>query len=175
MRDRFGGTTFTSLCEPGTGGVIACPCGNAPSGPGRGCDNSSGTGGAVLRAAGGTFLSSDSLVLSTSGERSTSLSLVLQGSARVPGGTVFGQGVGCAGGTLERLFTKQASGGAITAPEFEAGDQQLSVRSADLGDPISAGESRWYVVWYRDPVVQGGCPAASVFNASQTGKVSWSP
>jgi len=29
-------------------------------------------------------------------------------------------------------------------------------------------------VYYRDPVVPGGCPASSTFNATQTGRVAWS-
>jgi len=43
---------FTSVCDPGSGGVIACPCANPPAGPGRGCDNSSATGGAQLTSSG---------------------------------------------------------------------------------------------------------------------------
>ncbi len=175
IRDRFGGTTFTSLCEPGVGGVIACPCSNAPSGPGRGCDNSSATGGAVLSASGGTFLSSDSLVFTTSGEKSTALSMLLQGASLVPSGVVYGQGVRCTTGTFRRLYTKSASGGSITAPNFLAGNQQVSVRSQVLGDVILAGQSRWYLVYYRDPMVLGGCDASRTFNATQTGEVVWSP
>src|SRR6185369_359271 len=39
VRDR-NETGFTSLCDPGVGGVSSCPCSNPPSGSGRGCDNS---------------------------------------------------------------------------------------------------------------------------------------
>ncbi|MFN0006923.1 MAG: hypothetical protein ACKVXR_03370 [Planctomycetota bacterium] len=166
---------FTSLCDPGLGGVIACPCSNPPSGPGRGCDNSASTGGAILTAAGGASLSSDSLVFSTSGERPAALSIVSQWTGQVPAGAVFGQGVRCASGTLKRLYTKTASGGSITAPSFGGGDLQVSVRSAALGDTILAGQSRWYLVYYRDGVVLGGCPVGSTFNATQTGQVMWSP
>jgi Tol biopolymer transport system component len=175
VRDRVGGTSFTSLCNPGVGGVMACPCSNPPGGLGRGCDNSSATGGAVLSAAGGTFLSSDSLVFTTSAEKPTATSLVLQGTAASLGGSVYGQGVRCVGGMLERLFAKVASGGSITAPDFGAGDPTVSARSAAKGDPIQAGESRWYLVFYRDSTVMGGCPATSTFNTTQTGRVSWSP
>ena len=31
------------------------------------------------------------------------------------------------------------------------------------------------VSYYRDPVVLGGCPASSTFNATQTGQVGWWP
>jgi Tol biopolymer transport system component len=176
LRDRTGGPDFASVCAPGTNGVIACPCGNPPGGPGRGCDNSSGTGGAVLSASGGTYLSSDSLVFTTSGEKATALSIVMQGNAIVSTGAVHGQGIRCVGGTIiRRLFIETASSGSITAPDFAAGDPTVSARSAAKGDVIQPGQSRWYLVYYRDPIVLGGCPASSTFNATQTGRVSWSP
>ncbi len=166
---------FTSLCDPGVGGVIACPCSNPPGAPGRGCDNSSATGGAILSAAGIAYLSQDTLVFTTTGEKPTATSVVLQGTTSLASGTTYGQGVRCVGGTLKRLFVKAASGGSITAPDFGAGDPSVSVRSAARGDVIGAGQSRFYLVYYRDPVVLGGCPANRTFNATQTGQVSWSP
>jgi Tol biopolymer transport system component len=165
---------FASLCDPGVGGVIACPCSNPPSGPDRGCDNSASTGGAILSASGVASVSADSLVLTTSGEKPTALSIVVQGSAVVSSGLVYGQGVRCPGGTLKRLYVKLAHGGSITAPDFFVGDLYITERSAALGDPIQPGQSRWYLVYYRDPVVLGGCPSTSLFNATQTGQVSWS-
>jgi len=175
LRDSLGGPNFASLCDPGAGGVIACPCANAPSGPGRGCDNSSATGGAVLSASGGTYLSSDSLVFTTTGERPTATSIVLQGTSSPAAGIVYGQGVRCVAGSLKRLYTKPASGGSITAPDFGAGEPPVSVRSAATGDTILSGQSRWYLVFYRDPTVLGGCPGSSTFNATQSGRVTWSP
>ncbi len=175
VRDRLGGTSFTVVCEPGSGGVIACPCANPPSGPGRGCDNSYGTGGAILAASGGTFLSSDSLEFTTRGELPTALSILTQWTGTNATGVVFGMGVRCTAGTFKRLYTKFALGGSIRAPEFSAGDQQVSVRSAAFGDMIQPGQSRWYLVYYRDPIVLGGCSASSTFNATQTGQVTWWP
>jgi Tol biopolymer transport system component len=168
------GASFTSLCDPDVAGVIACPCANAPSGAGRGCDNSSSTGGASLSASGVAYLSMDSLVFTTSGETPTATSIVLQGTSEVTAGVVFGQGVRCAGGALKRLYTKNAVSGGITAPDFGAGDPAVSAQSAVLGDVIHAGEGRWYLVYYRDPTVLGGCPSSSTFNATQTGRVVWS-
>ena len=164
---------FTSLCDPGFGGVQACPCGNPPSTLGRGCDNSSATGGAVLEAAGIAYLSLDSLVFTTSGEKPSALSIVMQASSLNPSGVAFGMGVRCAGGNLKRLFSKTAAGGSISAPNFAGGDLSVSARSAALGDVIQPGQSRWYLVYYRDPAVLGGCPASSTFNATQTGEVHW--
>jgi hypothetical protein len=175
LRDRIGGPGFTSLCDPGRGGVPACPCSNPPSGPGRGCDNSYSTGGAALSPVGGTFVSSDSLSFTTVGEKPIALSILLQGTSAVPSGMVYGQGVRCVAGSLKGLFTKTSSGGSITAPEFAALDPNMTSRSAAKGDVIQPGQSRWYLVYYRDPTVLGGCPATSTFNATQTGQITWSP
>jgi hypothetical protein len=175
IRDRAA-TGFTSTCDPGTAGVIACPCLNASSDLGRGCNNSSGSGGAILSASGVAYLSIDSLVLTTSGETSTALSIVMQGDSVISNGVVYGQGVRCLGGPLiRRLFVQQAVAGSIFAPNFSAGDPTVSARSAAKGDVIQPGQSRYYLVYYRDPIVLGGCPASSTFNSTQTGRVDWSP
>jgi Tol biopolymer transport system component len=175
VRDREAGSSYASTCEPGVGGVLVCPCANPPSGRGRGCDNSSGTGGASLRASGGAFLSSDSLVLATSGEPPPALSVVYQSAWFVAPGFVYGQGVRCLGHSLARLYTKPASAGGIVVPDFAAGEPGISVRSAAAGQPIGAGQVRGYFVAYRDSTVLGACPATSMFNATQVARVAWLP
>lgn len=160
-------------CLPGSGGVIACPCSNPPSESGRGCDNSAATGGAKLLSTGVPSLAEGTLVFVTHGETMSATSIVLQGNALVASGVTFGQGVRCAGGSLKRLYVKSASSGSITAPQ--PGDPSVSTRSAALGDPISPGSLRWYAVYYRDPIVPGGCPAASTFNITQTAQITWVP
>lgn len=129
----------------------------------------------MLSASGVAHLSMDSLVLSTSGEGPTAMSIVFQGDAFLASGAVFGKGIRCVDGTLRRLYTKAASGGSITAPDFGAGDPTISTRAAILGDPIQPGQSRWYSVYYRDPFALAGCPAGSTFNATQVGLVVWLP
>ena len=161
------------ICRPGLDGVIACPCSNPPSGASRGCDNSSGTGGASIAGVGDPSLANDTLSLSTANERPTAPSILLQGNAVLPAGAVFGQGVRCAGGTLKRMYVKTAVNGSIVAPA--AGDLSLSARSAALGSVITAGQHRWYAVYYRDPIILGGCPVSSGFNSTPTLKVSWVP
>ena len=175
IRDPYGTSTFVTLCEPGVAGTILCPCGNPPSGRGRGCDNSAATGGAVLSAIGGAFLSEDTIVFSTSGERGSALSILLQGTVAVPTGAAYGQGVRCAAGTMKHLFAKLAAGGSITVPDVDLSEPTISARSAAVGNPILAGESRWYLVYYRDPIVLGGCPSNRTFNTTQTGRVTWWP
>jgi Tol biopolymer transport system component len=174
VRDRSY-VVMTSACDPGSGGVAACPCGNPPAGAGRGCDNSAGTGGASLSAAGTAYLGMDRLVFTTNGEKSTATSVLLQGTSTLAAGTAYGQGVRCVGGTMKRLFTKAAVAGSVTMPDSNAGDPSISARSVALGSPIAAGETRSYLVFYRDPVVLGGCGASRTFNATQTGLVTWRP
>jgi hypothetical protein len=165
---------FTSSCDPGVGGVAVCPCSNPPSGLGRGCDNSSSTGGASLSASGAAYLSMDTLVFTTSGEKPTAASILLEGNNVQPLGIPFGQGVRCVGGLLKHLYVQSAVGGSVTMPNFGAGDPAVSTRAAQLGDIIQAGQSRWFLVYYRDPMVLGGCSSLATFNATQTGQILWS-
>jgi hypothetical protein len=166
------GAPMVSLCDPGQSGVLACPCANPPVGTARGCDNSAFTGGAQLSASGLPSLSADTLQFTTTGEKPTAGSVLLQGTTSISG-AVFGQGVRCAGGTLKRLYLQTAVGGSIHVPA--TGNPSVSARSAALGDTLASGATRFYAVYYRDPVVLGGCPSSSGFNVTQTGQVSWLP
>jgi len=158
------------MCEPGTNGVLACPCANAPSTSGVGCNNSANTGGASLGATGIARLTYDSVVFTTHGEKPTATSIVLQGTS-ASSGVAFGQGVRCVGGSLKRLYTKTASSGSITAPQGT--DLSVHARSSQLGDTIAPGTHRYYGVYYRDPNVLGGCPSTSTFNITQQLDVLW--
>ena len=161
------------FCSPGVGGVIGCPCANPPSGADRGCDNSSATGGASIAASGAASLAADSLVLTTSGEKPTAATVLLQGSTVLPAGIVFGQGVRCVGGALKRLYLHAASGGSASFPQ--GADPTVSAQSLARGDPIAAGQHRYYTAYYRDPILLGGCPAASGFNVADALDVLWAP
>jgi hypothetical protein len=68
---------ITSVCF-GNGVNFPCPCANS-GGPGRGCQNSASTGGALLSYSGSS--TPDTLVLSCGGELPTSLTVFLQGTA----------------------------------------------------------------------------------------------
>ena len=127
----------------------------------------------MLTAFGIAYLASDTLRFRASGETATATSILLQGSLEVSSGAAFGQGVRCVGGTLLRLYVDTAVGGGVIVPDV--GDPSVSARSAELGDPLAPGAKRFYLMYYRDPVVLGGCPAASTFNATGTGSVTWWP
>jgi len=172
VRDN-GASGFTQFCSPGTGGVMPCPCGTPPGSSAQGCENSAATGGATLTATGAAYLSADTLTFTAGGECPTATSILLQGDAQISAGTDFGQGVRCVGGGLYRLYTSSASAGTLTLPSIPAGDPPITVRSSLLGDPIAPGQSRYYLVYYRDSTVLGGCPAISTFNATVSGAISW--
>jgi hypothetical protein len=164
---RWNGCATSSFCA-GDGSLAACPCANSGV-LGRGCENSASTGGALLQATGSSH--PDQLVLTSSGELAGAFSIFLQGD--VDGApTAFGDGLRCAGGDLKRLYAKNASAGAVSAPQ--AGDPSITARSAALGDPIAPGTDRFYQVYYRDPD-RGFCPGpqGSTFNASNALRVIW--
>ena len=146
-----------------------CPCFNLGA-PGRGCDNSAGTGGAELTVSG--TVSPDTVVLTSSNELATSLSIFLQGNAQVSAGAVFGDGVRCVGGQLKRIGTKNAVGGVATYPQ--GGDPSITTQSAALGDPIAPGSTRYYQTYYRDPnLAFCAAPMGDAFNVSNGQIIVW--
>ncbi len=161
-----------AFCDPGAGGVNVCPCGNPPAGAGRGCENSAATGGASIVGTGNTQLSGDTLVFTTTNQTANGTTIVLQGNAINAAGTNFGQGIRCVAGSLKRLYVKSPGGtGGITAPA--GADLSVSAQSAALGDTINPGEHRYYMAYYRDPIVLGGCPSTSTFNGTNALDVTW--
>ncbi len=175
LRVSCSGTPATYVCDPGSGSTSACPCANPPSGTGRGCDNKGATGGASISASGSNSLTTPTLVFTTANENATVGSVLIQGTT-LSVGVTFGHGVRCAAGLVKRLYIKGAVGGSITAPVFPT-DLDIPSRSAALGDPLTAGQTRWYQVYYRDTtVLLPGCPAlAGQFNTTNAAEVSWLP
>jgi hypothetical protein len=163
------GVGVTPFCF-GDGTGAPCPCGNSGS-PGHGCDNSIATGGGLLGTSGAPILSADTLHLIAWNERPTAFSLFWQGDAEVAPHP-FGDGIGCMGGPLKRLYFHNAVGGVVTAPQ--GADPAVSARSAALGDPISPGTIRVYHVFYRDPD-PNFCPApiGSTINTTNGVRVLW--
>jgi hypothetical protein len=156
----------------GDGSSGSCPCSNnSLPGAGKGCENSIATGGALLTWTGTPSLSADNLVLTSSGERPTSLTIFFQGPTQIPS-TFSGDGLRCVGGTLKRIYTKSAVGGTSSGPGL--GDPSISARSAALGDPIAPGSSRYYFTNYRDGL-STFCPEpiGSSFNSSNALSVLW--
>lgn len=162
-------STFYPFCF-GEGFPLDCPCGNNGL-PGRGCENSVSTGGAMLSGSGNASLSNDTVVLTSTGELPSSLSIFLQGTT-VIAPVFFGDGLRCIGGNLKRLYVKNAVLGTVAAPQGI--EPRVSARSAALGDPIPLGATRGYQVYYRDPNLTF-CPATQgdTFNVSNAIAVAW--
>ncbi len=165
------GGAIAAFCF-GDGTLAACPCSNSGA-PDHGCDNSAATGGSLLGGSGTPSLSADTLVLSVTGERPTAFSLFLQGDVEIAPAP-YGDGLRCTSGSMKRLYSKNASGGAAAAPT--GAELSVSARSAALGDTIAATTTRVYQVVYRDPD-PSFCPSpnGSTFNASNGLRVTWAP
>lgn len=158
------GTIGTYFCPAdGTGGI--CPCAN-PGGASSGCDNSAATGGASIVATGTT--NPDTVVLTVSNELPTALTIFLQGNQSISPVT-YGDGLRCVGGALKRLFSHNAVGGTVSAPQ--GADPSITTRSAALNDPIAPGQTRYYMTYYRDPNA-GFCPPQT-FNGSNAVAIVW--
>ena len=157
----------TPLCA-GDGTQGACPCANSGA-AGRGCANSAHAAGAQLTTLGAT--NPDTLVLASSGELATSLSIFLQGDRAITA-VPFGDGLRCVAGALKRLYAKNAMLGNISAPG--AGDTSVHLRSLALGDALVSGSTRYYQVYYRD-ADPSFCPApsGSTFNITNGVAVVW--
>jgi hypothetical protein len=167
---------FVNFCDPGAAGIIACPCGNPPSGAGRGCNNfGAASGGASFTSTGTASLTGDTVILSVSGENNTSLTVFWQGKDPVHStGVAHAAGVRCVTASLKRLYTGSAAAGTISRPG--GGDATVSAQSSSVGDTILAGEARHYFTIYRDPQAAVPCgDTSSTVNVSNAGTYVWAP
>jgi hypothetical protein len=170
---------MVQVCRPGVDpGIIPCPCNNPPAGGGLGCDNF-GVGPAqsgTLDATGTASITADTVTLLATGENGFSSSLFWTGKdPLLSGGIPHAAGVRCVTSTLKRLyFGVTNSLGAISRPG--TGDPSVSARTAALGSPIVAGETRHYFTVYRDPFASGPCgSSASTLNLTNAGSILWGP
>ncbi|MCY2959914.1 MAG: M12 family metallo-peptidase [Planctomycetota bacterium] len=150
----------------GHGSATPCPCGNA-SLPDEhaGCLNSLGLAGR-LAALGGASIGADTLVLRASGMPDSS-ALYFQGTAQqgAGAGSVFGDGLRCAGGSVRRLAVRTNAGNGSILPA--SGDPNLSTLGA-----IGSASTVHYQVWYRNS--PAFC-SASTFNLTNGLSVAWRP
>jgi serine protease len=161
------GDGIASVFCTGDGSGTACPCGNASGiGSARGCVNSLGTG-AALVASGNASLANDTLQLLGTGMPSSS-AIYFQGDAQrsAGAGSMFGDGLRCAGGFLVRLGpVVNGANGASSYPVNTA------VPIATLGHVRNPGV-RYYQVWYQD-TASFCMPRA--FNFTNGVRVTWVP
>ncbi|MEY2806307.1 MAG: hypothetical protein RIR65_724 [Planctomycetota bacterium] len=152
----------TAYCF-GDGSGTACPCANAGA-AGNGCANSINANGANLRATGVASIVEDTVTLIGSGMPNSS-ALYFQGTAQAGSGagTVFGDGLRCAAGSVIRLGTKNNAANTSSYPT--AGNLSISVKGA-----VTVPGTRYYQVWYRNAAAF--C-TASTFNLTNGVGVSW--
>lgn len=141
--------------------TAAAPCGNQAMDD-TGCLNSSSTG-ARLRAHGSTSVTSDNLSFSAFGAIPGQFGLLFTGTG-IPGGgqgIPFGDGILCTGGDVIRLELQ---------PTSPVGFSSFGPGLAAAGG-WRAGDTRFFQLWYRDPV---GGPCGSGFNVSNAIQLSFS-
>jgi hypothetical protein len=162
--DECGDAIGTRYCF-GDGGGTACPCANdSPLFHDEGCLNSVGVG-AQLVATGDAALSADTLLLTTVGVPDGELTVFFQGTGRLAGGAVFGDGLLCVSGVYTRLGSSIAAISTAVMPR--PGTGPISGRGSVL-----APGTRTYQAWYRDPA--GFCTGAT-YNLSGAVEVFWGP
>lgn len=144
-------------CDAGA----SAPCGNV-GGPGSGCANSFSTTGATLHASGTASASASTLVLHAGGVPPQKPGLYFQGTTQVAGGAglIFGDGLRCAGGAVSRLEVRIA----------DAAGASMTTIDLATGGGVSGGDTRYYQLWYRDPV---GSPCAQHFNTTNALEITW--
>jgi hypothetical protein len=158
-------TTGTPFCF-GDGTATVCPCGNAGT-AGNGCASSVNPSGANLTGMGNAQVSNDTLSLQGTG-MSNSNCLYFEGTTQLNGGlgTVFGDGLRCAGGAVVRLGTKTNVGGSSQYPV--GADLPVSQK----GMVPAGGGTRTYQCWYRNAAAF--C-TPSTFNLTNGLEVTWTP
>ncbi len=151
------------------GSAAACPCGNAGA-EGHGCENSTGTGGALLLGQGQAVVSNDELALNVGGLPPTAVLVFIQSLIPAGGGTgiPFGDGLLCLGAPITRLFAKTAANGYASLGAGNLGDPTIS----QLGSIPPVGGQFLYQVWYRNP--DPYCTIAG-WNLSNAVAVTWVP
>lgn len=152
------GTTFCF----GDGSGTDCPCGNN-AGPSEGCANSTGSGGQLFPA-GSNSVSANDLVFNASQLLPGQPALLFNGLNQINGGNgnIFGDGLRCAGGGLTRMGVRvpNGSGQATWGPGLAA------------SGAYSAGDTRSFQGWYRDPA---GSPCGAGFNLTNGVTVTFIP
>lgn len=130
----------TAYCFGDVAGSL-CPCGNQSTSEG-GCANSSGLG-AVLSATGSASITSSNLGLVASQLPAHKPGLFLQSDVFANGGngSLFGDGLRCVGSSTTYLEVVFSNGSGLAA----SGTNLILVGGA------SAGQSKSFQYWFRDP------------------------
>jgi Tol biopolymer transport system component len=154
----------------GDGTGTACPCGNNGL-HGHGCENSIMTGGGRLAGSGRTSVTNDTFTLAVSGLSAMASALYFQGDVQTAGGAgaVFGDGLRCVGGNVQRIGSRLSTAGGSQFGFAVAGDPLISVQGGVPGGTVSI---RYYQAWYRN--INAFCTPAP-YNLTNGLTVTWIP
>ena len=145
----------------GDGTGATCPCGNLGA-MGEGCGNSSGSG-ALLTASGTDSVGADDITFDLSGGPAGVPAIVFAGTTQANGGngTLFGDGLLCAGGSLQRLQVVflDGTGSGVWGPGLQPQGGWM------------ASDTRYLQGWYRDNTG----PCGGGFNTSNALSVTFTP
>ena len=152
----------TFFC-PGDGSGTLCPCGNSGA-PAAGCANSTNANGASIGFLGTPSVAGGTFRLTATGAVPNKPGLFFEGTTQAAGGagSILGDGLLCASGTIIRLevvFTDGAGGATSTI--------DIPTKSG-----VTATEERHYQYWYRDP---DSGPCGTGFNLSDALSATWTP
>lgn len=164
---RRGAIEIGSAICIGDGSQAACPCNNSGATT-RGCANSVVASGGRLAAIGSPSIAQDTLTLVTTGVPNGP-GLFVQGSDSLGGdlGVMFGDGLLCVGGSIQRLGLAFA---ATNGSQFPTASSAGTVHQ--LGS-AAAGDTRVYQSWYRD-AAPTFCSSA-LFNLTNAVRFTWTP
>jgi hypothetical protein len=157
-----------TVCNADGSGSVQCPCGNNGD-FNHGCANSDNSHGGLITFYGSSSVSYDAQHTSAS-LRAFLMPpnvpcLFFQGTSLMSG-TPFGNGLRCVTGTTIRIGLKPCNGNGAAEYPWQ-GDMPLSL----AGQVPSAGDTRYYQAWYRDPASTCG----STFNLTNALRVIWVP
>ena len=165
-------TPGTPYCFGTTAQGNPCPCSNdndATDPLGAGCAHDDSSAGTRLYASGEPSVTNDTLRLKVMRGPISDSVLFFQANNNTDGAGLFlGDGIRCAGGGPLRLKVtmSDATGFARMYPML------ITVRSANLGHPITAGDTLYYQAWLRDA---GGSPCGTESNTSNGYEITWLP
>jgi hypothetical protein len=125
--------------------------------------------GGLLWGNGNPSISNDTVHLTTSGLPANTTVLIYQGTAPIAGGngTVFGDGLRCAGGSVIRMFKRTALCGNREFGKDVPSDPLISVAGG-----VTTPGSRIYQVWYRNAAAY--C-TIDTFNFTNGYRIAWTP
>ncbi len=154
----------TAYCF-GDPGNIPCSCNNSNDGmvPCSGCRNGVHGSGAQLLAFGTASVSNDTVSLWGSRSEPNNFGLFFQADNMLTGAPYMGDGLRCAGGNLKRLQTRISD---------DVGDAHTSVVITLKAGNITAGDTKNYQWWYRNPA---GSPCGTDQNTSNGYSIYWGP